>query len=56
MSETQKKKITKSVDEVKTPEEILKETYGCFDSPRTADEIIDDIYSARRFTDKNLQL
>lgn len=39
-----------------TKEEILKETYGCFESSKTADEIIDEIHNSRQFTDKNLQL
>ena len=43
-------------DTEQTPEEILAQSYGCFDSPRTADEIIEDIYSSRNFSDKNLQL
>lgn len=39
-----------------TKEEILKKTYGCFESSKTADEIIDEIYNSRHFSDKNLQL
>lgn len=39
-----------------TKVEILKETYGCFESSKTADEIIDEIYSSRQFANKNLQL
>jgi hypothetical protein len=35
-----------------TKEEILKETYGCFISLKSADELIDEIYSSRHFTDK----
>ena len=33
----------------KTKEEILAETYGCFESEKTADEIIDEIYNSRHF-------
>ena len=40
----------------KTKVEILKKTYGCFESSKTADEIIDEIHDSRHFTDKNLQL
>ena len=36
-----------------TNEEILAETYGCFESSKTADEIIDEIYSSRHFIDRN---
>jgi hypothetical protein len=41
---------------VKTKEEILKETYGCFESEKTADEIIDEIYNSRHFSDKEYTL
>lgn len=37
-------------------EEILAETYGCFESSKTADEIIAEIYNSRHFTDKNPDL
>ena len=37
-------------------EEILAETYGCFESSKTADEIIEEIYNSRHFTDKNPDL
>ena len=40
----------------RTKEEILKKTYGCFESSKTADEIIDEIYNSRHFANKNLQL
>ena len=34
----------------------LKETYGSFISNKTADEIIEDIYYSRHFSDKNLSI
>ncbi len=37
-------------------EKILAETYGCFESSQTADEIIEEIYNSRHFTDKNPDL
>jgi phenylpyruvate tautomerase PptA (4-oxalocrotonate tautomerase family) len=37
-------------------EEILAETYGCFESSKTADEIIEEIYNSRHFTGKNPDL
>ncbi len=39
-----------------TKEEILAETYGCFESSKTAEEIIAEIYGSRRFTDRNTDL
>lgn len=42
--------------EEQTKEEILAETYGCFESEKSADEIIDEIYSSRHFIDKDHQL
>jgi hypothetical protein len=46
----------KQQEEEQTKEEVLKETYGCFISSQSADELIDEIYKSRHFTDKNLQL
>lgn len=46
----------KQEKEEKTKEEILAETYGCFESEKSADEIIDEIYSSRHFIDKDHQL
>ncbi|MCU0288103.1 MAG: hypothetical protein MUF15_17120 [Acidobacteria bacterium] len=40
----------------KTKAEILAETYGCFQSAKSADEIIEEIYNSRHFIDKNHQL
>lgn len=40
----------------KTKAEILTETYGCFQSTKTADEIIEEIYNSRHFVDKNHRL
>jgi len=39
-----------------TKEEILAETYGCFESPKTAEEIIAEIYGSRHFSDRNPDL
>lgn len=46
----------KQEKEEQTKEEILAETYGCFESEKSADEIIDEIYSSRHFIDKDHQL
>jgi len=46
----------KEETEAKTKEEILAETYGCFESEKSADEIIEEIYSSRNFTDKSYRL
>jgi len=40
----------------KSKAEILSETYGCFQSTQTADEIIEEIYNSRHFIDKNHRL
>lgn len=48
-------KITLKKEEA-SKEEILAETYGCFESSKTADEIIEEIYNSRHFTDKNPDL
>lgn len=42
--------------EDQTKEEILTETYGCFESDKSAEEIIDEIYRSRHFKEKNHQL
>ncbi|UCH92672.1 MAG: hypothetical protein JSV88_20580 [Candidatus Aminicenantes bacterium] len=49
----EKRKLLK---EEASKEEILAETYGCFESSKSADEIIDEIYSSRHFKDKNPDL
>jgi adenosine deaminase len=54
-------KISHSILENKKQEEqskneILTETYGCFQTEKSADEIIDEIYQSRRFIDKNFEL
>ncbi len=40
----------------KTKEQILLETYGVFESDKSADEIIDEIYRSRCFVEKNYNL
>jgi len=45
----------KQEKEEQTKEEILTETYGCFESNKSADEIIDEIYRSRHFKEKNHQ-
>jgi hypothetical protein len=46
----------KQEKEEQSKEEILAETYGCFESEKSADEIIDEIYNSRHFIDKDHQL
>jgi hypothetical protein len=40
----------------KSKMEILTETYDCFQSTQTADEIIEEVYNSRHFIDKNHRL
>lgn len=40
----------------RSKEQILAETYGCFESEKSADEIIEEIHKSRHFINKNHQL